>query len=223
MNYLKIKSIKINIITNMIQEVVAVIDRSGSMAGKEADTIGGINATIDELKRNKHNEIIKFSVKFFDHDENLKINSLDIENIRPLKIYELRPRGQTALLDAMGNTITHFINKKMCEPSSFESCIIYVATDGLENCSKKYTKDKIKNLIEEAKKFSIEILYLGANQDAIFEASQFGLDVSQALNYSETSEHVECAYRSAARAAKRYRTGENLGFLIEERSASQIN
>jgi uncharacterized protein YegL len=213
----------------MIQEVVAVIDRSGSMAGKESDTIGGINATIDELKQNKVDEngnstsIVKFSIKFFDHQEKLMINSLDIENITPLKVSDLKPRGQTALLDAMGNTITHFINKKKCDPSSFDTCIIYVATDGIENCSIEYTKEEIKNLVEEAKQYSIEILYLGANQDSILEANQLGLDATQALNYSETTESVESAYRSAARAAKRYRTGEDISFLDFERQESYVN
>lgn len=207
----------------MIQEVVAIIDRSGSMAGKESDTIGGINATIDELKQSKmngSNEIIKFSLKFFDHEENLKIRSLDIENIRPLNVSELRPRGQTALLDAMGNTITFFINKKMSDPSSFETCIIYVATDGIENASKKFNKSHIKNLIQQAKMFSIEILYLGANQDAILEANKFGLDASQVLNYTERQDTVQSAYRSVARAAKRYRSGNNTGFLEVERTMS---
>jgi uncharacterized protein YegL len=213
----------------MIQEVVAVIDRSGSMAGKESDTIGGINATIDELKQNKLDEngnstiIVKFSIKFFDHEEKLMIRSLDIENIRPLKVSDIKPRGQTALLDAMGNTISYFINKKMCDPSSFDTCIIYVATDGIENCSKKYTKDNIKNLVEEAKRYSIEILYLGANQDAILEANQFGIDATQAINYSETSETVEAVYRSAARVAKRYRTGNEISFLESERQESYVN
>ena len=36
----------------MIQEVVAIIDSSGSMSEKESDTIGGINSTIKELKSN---------------------------------------------------------------------------------------------------------------------------------------------------------------------------
>ena len=206
----------------MIQEVVAIIDRSGSMSGKESDTIGGINSTIEELKGNKSNEIIKFSVKFFDHQEYLKIRSLDIENVRPLNVKDLMPRGQTALLDAMGSTISFFINKKTCDPSSYDSCIIYVATDGYENCSKNFTNQNIKNLIEEAKKYSIEILYLGANQDAILEASKFGLDATQAMNYSENTENVESAYRSAARAAKRYRSGNNAGFLEAERTASVI-
>ena len=204
----------------MIQEVVAIIDRSGSMSGKEADTIGGINSTIEELKSNKSNEIIKFSVKFFDHQEYIKIRSLDIENVRPLNVKDLMPRGQTALLDAMGSTISFFINKKMGDPSSYDSCIIYIATDGHENCSRKFTNENIKNLIEQAKKFSIEILYFGANQDAILEASKFGLDATQAMNYSENTENVESAYRSAARAAKRYRSGNNAGFLEAERTAS---
>ena len=204
----------------MIQEVVAIIDRSGSMSGKESDTIGGINSTIEELKSNKVNEIIKFSVKFFDHQEYIKIRSLDIENVRPLNVKDLLPRGQTALLDAMGKTISFFINKKICEPNSFDSCIIYIATDGFENCSKKFTHENIKNLIEQAKNYSIEILYLGANQDAILEASKFGLDPKQAMNYSENTENVESAYRSAARAAKRYRFGDSIEFLEPERVES---
>ena len=204
----------------MIQEVVAIIDRSGSMSGKEADTIGGINSTIEELKSNKSNETIKFSVKFFDHEEYIKIRSLNIENVRPLKIKDLMPRGQTALLDAMGSTITFFINKKMRDPSSYDSCIIYVATDGYENSSKKFTNKNIENLIKQAKKYSIEILYLGANQDAILEASKFGLDSTQAMNYSENSKNVECAYRSVASVAKRFRSGDDAQFLEPERTAS---
>lgn len=205
----------------MIQEVVAIIDRSGFMCGKEKDTIGGINATIEELKRNKENDIIKFSLKFFDHEENLKLRSIDIDNVRSLKVSDLRPRGQTALLDAMGNSISYFINKKMVDPVSFNSCIIYVATDGFENASRIYNHNKIKNLINEAKKYNIELLYLGANQDAILEASNFGLDSTNAMNYDETADNIEAAYRSAGRAAKRVRSGATVSFLPAERTASQ--
>lgn len=204
----------------MIQEVVAIIDRSGSMSGKESDTIGGINSTIEELKRNKGNEIIKFSVKFFDHQEYIKLRSLDINNVRSLKIEDLIPRGQTALLDAIGSTISYFIIKKICEPNSYNSCIIYVATDGLENCSKKFTNNKIKNLIQEAKKYSIEILYIGANQDAILEASRFGLNEEQAMNYNEKTENVNSAFRSLASATKRNISGQSLRFSQQERNAS---
>jgi len=204
-----------------MQEIVAIIDRSGSMAGKEADTIGGINATIDQLKQTKEkDEAINFSLKFFDHESFLKIRSLDIDKIRPIPITELKPRGQTALLDAMGDTILFFINKKLLDPNAYESCIIYVATDGFENASRRYNNDSIKNLIQQAKTFKIEILYLGANQDAILESSKFGLDCSQAINYSERQETVEAVYRSVGSAAKRFRVGASVGFTPDERQDS---
>ena len=204
-----------------MQEIVAIIDRSGSMAGKESDTIGGINATIDQLKKTKEaNEKINFSLKFFDHNSYVRIRSLDIEQIRPIPVNELRPRGQTALLDAMGDTILFFINKKLLDSNSFESCIIYVATDGYENASKKYTNETMKTLIEQAKTFKIEILYLGANQDAIFESSKFGLDCNQAINYSERQDTVESAYRNVGNVAKRYRSGAPVAFTQGERQDS---
>jgi len=206
-----------------IQEVAAVIDRSGSMRGKEEDTIGGINATIDELKKNNEpNTKINFSVKFFDHEEYMLLRRTPLENIRPLKIGDLQPRGQTALLDAMGSTLTYFIHLKMTEPDSFNSCIIYVATDGMENASKRYTTSSIKNIIAEAKKYNIDLLYLGANQDAILEAEKFGLDAGRAINYSETRDNVEAVYRSAAHSARRQRTGSSVDFLPTERHASQV-
>jgi len=205
----------------MIQEIAAIIDRSGSMAGKEEDTINGINTTIEELKKNKMStETINFSVKFFDHQEELKIRSLNIDDVVPLKMCDLRPRGQTALLDAMGKTITYFINKKLSKPTCFESCIIYIATDGFENASKLYNHDNIKNLIINAKKHGIELLYLAANQDAILEASKFGLDSNNALNYSETPGNTHAAYRSASAVAKRRRLGNACYFLPSERSDS---
>jgi len=206
----------------MIQEIVAIIDRSGSMYGKESDTIGGINTTIQELKDNKKDDTIKFSLKFFDHEEELKFRSINIEDIEPLQVTDLKPRGQTALYDAMGNTISFFMEKKLTNPESFTSCIIYVATDGFENASRIYNCETIRNLISNAKEYNIELLYLGANQDAILEAQKFGLDSSHALNYSETKENVEQAYRSLANVSTRYRSGESIEFTQAERMASQV-
>lgn len=206
----------------MIQEIVAIIDRSGSMSGKESDTIGGINTTIQELKNNKNDDTIKFSLKFFDNKEELKFRSANIDDIEPLHVTDLKPRGQTALYDAMGNTISFFMEKKLTNPESFTSCIIYVATDGFENASRIYNCETIRNLISNAKEYNIEILYLGANQDAILEAQKFGLDSSHALNYSENKQNVENAYRCLANVSTRYRSGESIEFTQAERMASQI-
>lgn len=208
----------------IIQEVVAIIDRSGSMNGKENDTIGGINSAFQLLKDEKEENVdIKVSVKLFDDKEDLLFRSIDLESFRPLTRGQFVPRGQTALLDAIGNTLTYFMQKKLFDNNSYNNCLIYITTDGYENCSKIYTHDKIKKMIIEAEKYNIKVIYLAANQDAILEASRFGIDSGSALNYSENTENVEAAYRCAASVARRVRSGVDSNFTNAERSASQNN
>jgi uncharacterized protein YegL len=206
------------------QEVVAIIDRSGSMRGKEEDTIGGINATIETLKNEKEeNTNINVSIKLFDHEEYLLIRSLKLEEVRPIEMRQYVPRGQTALLDAMGNSISYFIEKKLMNSNAYDSCLIYIVTDGFENSSKTYNHEKIKKLIHKAEEtYNIKVIYLAANQDAILEASKYGIDASQAMNYSETSQNVENAYRSAASVTKRFRSSGNASFTQTERQNSQL-
>lgn len=205
-----------------IQEVVAIIDRSGSMLGKESDTIGGINSTFEVLKSSlKEEDEVKVSIKLFDHEEKLLIRSLNIDQVRPIESHQYIPRGQTALYDAIGNSLTYFMEKKLLNPNAYNKCLIYIVTDGLENCSKKYNSLTLKKLIENAKdKYGIEIIYLAANQDAILEASKIGINLEHALNYSESSENSMGAYRSAASVANRQRSGFNTAFTQEERSQS---
>ena len=210
--------------TTYNQEVVAIIDRSGSMKGKEEDTIGGINATFETLKNEKEeNTNINVSIKLFDHEEYLLIRSLKLEEVRPIERRQFVPRGQTALLDAMGNSISYFMQKKLMDSNAYDSCLIYIVTDGFENCSKIYNHEKIKKLIHNAEEtYNIKVIYLAANQDAILEASKYGIDASQAMNYSETSQNVENAYRSAASVTKRFRSSGNVSFTQTERQNSQF-
>lgn len=206
---------------NAIHEVVAIIDRSGSMSGKEDDTIGGINSTFEVLKEDKDTNI-KVSIKLFNNEETILIRSLDLENLRPLERKQYVPKGQTALLDAIGNSLNYFMEKKLNDVNAYNCCTMYVVTDGYENCSKIYNSENIKSLISNAEEnFNIKILYLGANQDAILEAKKYGIDSSQALNYSEDHENVLSAYRSAASAARRHSSGRDAGFTNIERSMSQ--
>ena len=208
---------------NYIQEVCAVIDRSGSMIGKEMDTIGGINETFRVLRETKQpNEIIKISIKLFDHEQILKLRNVDLEQVRDLTRHDFQPRGQTALLDAIGDTLSYFMEKKILDPGAYDSCVIYITTDGMENASQRYDNKKIEKMIKNAEEtYNIRLMYLGANQDAILEASKFGIDCSRAMNYSETSENVESAYRSVASAAVRTRSNGRTEFTQTERQASQ--
>ena len=209
-----------------IQEIHAIVDMSGSMNGKHEDTIGGLMANLDELKSNLEEENnIMYSIKYFDDKEELVLKSTNITTLTDAylsNIYEkYKPRGQTALLDALGNSINYFVSKKLLDDNSFDSCIIYVTTDGLENCSKNYNYHTISEMIKNAEENqNIKILYLGANQDAIAEASKYGISVDRAINYSENSDNVAAVYRSAASVANRTRCTGETQFSQVERTAS---
>ena len=164
------------------------------------------------------------SLKLFDQEEELIWNSKLLENIDYLRVEEFVPRGQTALLDALGNTLKYFMDKRLKQPDSFTSCLVYLATDGYENCSKNFNKQQIKQMIETAKnEYNIHVLYLGANQDAILEASTLGIDPTQAINYNEHSETTEAVYRAVGRIASTQRMNptQDIEFTIPERQSSQ--
>ena len=207
-----------------IQEVCALIDRSGSMAGKELDTIGGINETFRVLRETREpHEEIKISVKLFDHEQILLIRNIDLDEVVDLTRDDYSPRGQTALLDAMGDTLTYFMEKKLKDPGAYDSCVIYITTDGVENASRHYNNKKIKKMIHLAEDtYNIRVIYLGANQDAILEAGKFGIDCSRAMNYNETCENSQSAYRSAASAVARTRSSGRTEFSQAERQASIV-
>jgi len=205
-----------------IQHVVAIMDRSGSMTGKEEDTIGGINSTLDELKNDPTPDIkVKVSIKLFNNKETMLIKELELDKVKPITKEQYFPCGQTALYDAIGNTIDYFMQKKINNTNAYKLCSIYVVTDGYENISKYYNQKTIKQMIENAEKYyDIKLFYLAANQDAILTAWEIGIGSDQALNYCETSSNVESAYRSMGSSAKRHASGTPVGFTHIERSAS---
>uniref|UniRef100_A0A6C0AX60 VWFA domain-containing protein n=1 Tax=viral metagenome TaxID=1070528 RepID=A0A6C0AX60_9ZZZZ len=206
-----------------IQEVIAVIDRSGSMKGKEKDTVGGINTVISELKNSKSQEdTINFSIKLFNNEQIMKLRSLEISEVGDFSVSDFIPSGSTALLDAIGDTLTFFIQKKVMNPQAYDSCVIYIASDGLENSSIKYNRKYIKEIISNAENiYNIKVFYLGANQDAILEAENLGIPMEQAINYLENELSTQAVYTSVARVVSESRNSFNsVSFTPAERQAS---
>ena len=204
------------------QEIVAIVDRSGSMRGKEADTVGGINSAFEEIRKNKTEEdTIRVSLKLFDNEEILKWRRKDINSVRDFPLSEFIPRGSTALLDALGNTLKYFMEMKLKDPAAYDSCLIYVATDGVENSSHHYTRDKIKELVAAAEKnYNITLVYLGANQNAILEATNLGINQDRAMNYSENFGATQAAYTAVGRVASCSRGHQDVHFTTAERQRS---
>lgn len=207
------------------QNIHAILDRSGSMRGKIQDVIGGLKSNIEELKKNKEEEEdIFLSIKLFDDSQDIILASKNIEAIDDQKIDVLlegyKPRGQTALRDALGDSLNYFMNHCQMNDTKNSKTMIYVMTDGLENASRCYTSEKLQEMIEKAKMNDITVYYIGSNQDSIFQAKQIGIDAGHAMNYNENDESNRGVFRSLAAVAQRSRSGNDDSFTMLERASS---
>lgn len=167
-----------------LTEVVFILDRSGSMGGLEADTIGGYNSMIAKQKKEEGEALIS-TVLFDDKVEVLydRVPLNKVENITDKQYYV---RGCTALLDAVGGAIRHIgnVHKYAREEDVPEKTIFIITTDGMENASREYGYDKVRKMVERQKeKYNWEFIFLGANIDAVEVANRFGVDKNRAVRY----------------------------------------
>lgn len=154
-----------------LTELVFILDRSGSMAGLEADTIGGFNAMIGK-QRGEPGEA-HISTVLFDNETEVIHDRIPLDRVPALTTKEYYVRGCTALLDAVGGAIHHIgnVHKYAREEDRPEKTLFVITTDGLENASRRYTYDKVKAMIEHQQEtHGWEFLFLGANIDAAREA-----------------------------------------------------
>ncbi len=166
-----------------LTEIVFILDRSGSMSGLEKDTIGGFNGMLAKQKK-EPGEVI-FSTILFDDAIEVLHDRVDIKNVKPMTSKQYYVRGGTALLDAVGGAIKHIkkVRKEMPKEERPEKTIFIITTDGMENCSCKYSYHKVKELIEKRQKKNWEFIFLGANIDAAAEANKLGIRAGRAVNY----------------------------------------
>ena len=175
-----------------LTEIVFILDRSGSMAHLESDTIGGYNSLIKK-QRNEFGEATITTVLFDDSYEIVHDNA-DIRKVAPLTNKEYYARGATALLDAVGKTINHVGNRHKLAPSSLipGKTLVVIITDGYENASREYTVRDIRKIIERQKnKYNWEFLFLGANIDAISAAGDIGITPDRAATYQADSKGTQ--------------------------------
>lgn len=181
-------------------EVVFIMDRSGSMSGLEADTIGGFNAMLKDQKKESDNII--WSTVLFDHETEVIHDRVPVDKVKPLDEDTYYVRGCTALLDAVGGGIHHIgnVHKYAREEDRLKKTLFIITTDGMENASRFYTYEKVKKMIERQKeRYGWEFVFLGANMDAVQVAGRIGIDEDRAARFHNDDQGIAVNFEETSR------------------------
>ena len=194
-----------------LTELVFILDRSGSMAGLESDTIGGFNSMIE--KQRKEEGECYVSTILFDNFSEVLHDRVKLSEIKPMTDRDYTVRGCTALIDAIGGAIHHIGNvHRYARPEDVPAHTMFIiTTDGMENASRKYTSDRVKQMIKRQKeRYGWEFLFIGANIDAVETAARYGIDRDRAVNYNADRKGTNVVYESVSRAVCQVRSCKGL-------------
>ena len=194
-----------------LTELVFILDRSGSMAGLESDTIGGFNSMIE--KQRKEEGECYVSTIIFDNFSDVLHDRVKLSEIKPMTDREYTVRGCTALIDALGGAIHHIGNvHRYARPEDVPAHTMFIiTTDGMENASRKYTSERVKQMIKRQKeRYVWEFLFIGANIDAVETVARYGIDRDRAVNYNADRKGTNVVYESVSRAVCQVRSCKGL-------------
>lgn len=194
-----------------LTELVFILDRSGSMAGLESDTIGGYNSLLEKQKKEEGEATV--TTVLFDDRYELLHDRINLKGISAITDNEYFVRGSTALLDAIGKTIHKIgnVQKHTSEEERAEKVLFVITTDGMENSSREYNSANIKTMIERQKeRYGWEFLFLGANIDAVETAARFGIAEDRAVNYHADQEGTQLNYSVVCEAVTNMRVGKGI-------------
>ena len=202
-----------------LTELVFIVDRSGSMAGLESDTIGGLNATLQKNREVEGECVV--SIVLFDNYSEVLVDRKPIGEVANLTTRQYQVRGCTALLDAVGDSVRYIdkVQKILPEDYRAENVIFAIITDGMENASTHRTYGEVKHMIEKAQGKGWEFLFLGANIDAAAEAGRIGIRRERATRYVNDKVGAPLAYEAVACASVAFREGGS----IDDAWARKVN
>ncbi len=191
---------------NKLTEIVFILDRSGSMAGLEDDTIGGFNAFVEKQKKTEGEAVL--SAVLFSNDSEVIYDRVNIQKVEPMTDAQYRVGGCTALLDAIGGAVHHIknVHKYAREEDRPAKTVFVITTDGMENASRAYTYEEVQKMVKhEREKYGWEFLFLGANMDAIAAAKSFGIREDRAVRYKGDGVGTALNYKVVGEAVSHYR------------------
>jgi hypothetical protein len=165
-------------------EIAFILDRSGSMNNCQQAAIAGFNQFLADQQKTEG--LAKLTVVLFDDEYFVPISSIPVHEVVPLTDDTYQPRGCTALLDAIGQTIDDLGRRfaAVSEKDRPGQVIVAILTDGLENASRRFTWKEIAGKIKhQTDTYKWVFLFLGANQDAIATAANLSIAANNAANY----------------------------------------
>lgn len=199
-----------------LSEVIMIVDRSGSMANIKHDVEGGLKSFIK--KQSKEPGDCRVSLYQFDDKYETVFENRDISDVESIKI---EPRGWTALLDAIGRTITT-VGQRLAETTESkrpEHVIVVVLSDGQENHSREYTRAKIKEMVtHQTDKYAWTFTFLGCNQDALLTGGDLGYLRSNSLSFMASAAGVSNTFDALSSGVKCMRAGGFVGYTDEQRN-----
>jgi uncharacterized protein YegL len=196
-----------------LTEIIFILDRSGSMEHLTRDTIGGFNAFIEQQK--EADGEARLTTILFDDKYEVLHDGVDIKDVAPLTSASYFARGSTALLDAIGKAM-QTVGGRLANTSETErpgKVILVITTDGEENASREYKLEKIREMIEHQKNvYDWDVIFLGANIDAVSTAASFGIEAQFAKNYTANSIGTTSLYSSVSRGVTMMRSSTDAKF-----------
>ena len=188
-----------------LTEIVFILDRSGSMSGLEADTIGGFNSMLEKQK--KEEGTVYVSTVLFSNTSKVLHDRVDIKKIESMTERDYQVNGCTALLDAIGGAIHHIgnVHKYARKEDVPSKTIFLITTDGMENASREYSSARVKEMIKrQEEKYGWEFFFVAANIDAVETAEHIGIRRERAANY-DVEEGTATMYCAMSKNISEYR------------------
>jgi Mg-chelatase subunit ChlD len=193
-------------------EIIVITDRSGSMVAIANDVIGGYNRFLADQKAQPGEARMTYTQ--FDTEFETVFSGKPIKEAPELTDKTFVPRGGTALLDAMGRTLSEQ-GARIATEKWAELVIVCVITDGEENSSHEYSKDRIKEMTAHAEKNGWKFIFLAANQDAFATARSMGTSAQYAGNFAATAKGTAMAYSNTSGTVSSLRAGNNPQNLVQ--------
>lgn len=202
---------------NNLTEVVFILDASGSMAGLASDTVGGVNSILRQQREQQEGEVLVTTVLFNTKTRTVH-DRIDLREVADLNERDYIPCGGTALLDAVGETVTHIerVHHYIREEDVPQKTMVVIMTDGYENSSQTYDYATVKKLVKKREAAGWEFLFLAANIDAAEHSARLGIKAGRAVDWVPDKQGQKLAFEGVGRVMRCMRQVADIDAQIDK-------